>query len=70
MIMTPLTGGTHIWKGGTLVVSLRGVNFGSWFPLGCSGKNAILFGGEGLVLGLHAKKYKNKYLSVFWHGLF
>ena len=26
-----------------LVVSLRGLNFGFWSHLGCSGKNAIIF---------------------------
>ena len=34
---------------GMLVVSLRGVNFGFWSHLGCSGKNAIIFSREGLV---------------------
>ena len=41
-----------IWdmKGvGMLVVSLRGVNFGFWSHLGCSGQNAIIFSCEGLV---------------------
>ena len=45
-----------------LVVSLRGVNFGFWSHVGCSGQNAIIFSREGLVkvsLGLHVKKYKN-----------
>ena len=42
---------------GMLVVSLRGVNFGFWSHLGCSGKNAIIFSPKG-----HAKKYKNIYL--------
>ena len=32
-----------------LVVSLRGVNFGFWSHLGCSGQNAIIFTREGLV---------------------
>ena len=32
-----------------LVVSLRGVNFGFWSHLGCSGQNAIIFSREGLV---------------------
>ena len=36
-------------RGGMLVVSLRGVNFGFWFHLGCSGQNAIIFSREGLV---------------------
>ena len=43
-------GGTPHMKGvGMLVVSLRGVNFGLWSHLGCSGQNAIIFSGEGLV---------------------
>ena len=46
---------------GMLVVSLRGVNFGFWSHLGCSGQNAIIFSREGLV-ELHAKKYKNIYI--------
>ena len=28
---------------GILVVSLRGVNFGFWYHLGCSEQNAIIF---------------------------
>ena len=43
-------GGTRQMKGvGMLVVSLRGVNFGFWSHLGCSGQNAIIFSCEGLV---------------------
>ena len=39
-----LGGGTPPIKGmGILVVSLRGVNFGFWSHLGCSGQNAIIF---------------------------
>ena len=34
---------------GMLVVSLRGVNFGFWSHLRCSGQNAIIFSREGLV---------------------
>ena len=34
---------------GMLVVSFRGVNFGFWSHLGCSGQNAIIFSREGLV---------------------
>ena len=34
-----------------LVVSHRGVNFGFWSHLGCSGQNAIIFSREGLVYG-------------------
>ena len=40
----------HIMKVvGMLVVSLRGVNFGLWSHLGCSGQNAIIFSPGGLV---------------------
>ena len=35
-------------EAGMLVVSLRGINFGFWSQLGCSGQNAI-FSGGGLV---------------------
>ena len=43
-------GGTPHMKGvGTLVVSLRGVNFGFWSHLGCSGQDAIISSREGLV---------------------
>ena len=42
-------GNSHMKGAGMLVVSLRGVNFGFWSHLGCSGKNAIIFSREGLV---------------------
>ena len=34
---------------GMLAISLRGVNFGFWSHLGCSGQNAIKFSCEGLI---------------------
>ena len=43
-------GGTpHMKVVGMLVVSLRGVTFGFWSHLGCSGQKAIIFSPEGLV---------------------
>ena len=42
-------GAPHIKGVGMLVVSIRGVNFGFWSQLGCSGQNAIIFSREGLV---------------------
>ena len=43
-------GGTPHMKGmGMLIVSLRGVNFGFWSHLGCSGQNALVFSREGIV---------------------
>ena len=48
----PVGGGgkdSHIEREGMLIVSLRGVNFGFWSHLGCSGQNAIMCSREGLV---------------------
>ena len=42
-------GDSHMKGVGMFVVSLRGVNFGFWSHLGCSGQNAIIFSREGLV---------------------
>ena len=42
-------GGSHINWTGMLVVSLRGVNFGFWSRIGCSGQNVIIFSPQGLV---------------------
>ena len=43
-------GGTPHMKGvGMLVVVPRGINFGFWSHLGCSGQKAIIFSREGLV---------------------
>ena len=39
----------HIKGVGMLVVSLRGVNFGFWSHLRCSGQNANIYSREGLV---------------------
>ena len=36
---------------GMLVVLLRGVNFGFWSRLGCSGQSANILCGQGLVTG-------------------
>ena len=40
-----------------IVVSLRGVNFGFWSHLECSGQNAFIF--------LNMKAYENKYEGIF-----
>ena len=45
----PTGGDSHIRRGGMLVVSLTGVNFGFWSHLGCSGQNAIICSREGLL---------------------
>ena len=45
----PGWGDSHIKRGVVLVVSLRGVNFGFWSHLGCSGQNAIICSREGLL---------------------
>ena len=43
---------------GMLVISLRGVIFGFWSHLGCSGQSAIIFCHKYNTLGLHVKKCK------------
>ena len=42
-------GAPHIKGLGMLVVLLRGVNFGFWSRLWCSGQNGIIFSCEDLV---------------------
>ena len=42
---------------GMLIVSLRGVNFGFWSCLGCSGQSANILCHQGLVEG-SAKKHR------------
>ena len=42
-------GNTHLKQTGMLVVSLRGVNFGFWSRLGCSGQSANILCRQGLV---------------------
>ena len=34
---------------GVLVVSLKGVNFGFWSHIGCSGQKATIFSRKGLL---------------------
>ena len=51
-------GRTQMKVVGMLVVSFRGVNFGFWSHLGCTGQNAIIFSREGLVSGSTRKKIK------------
>ena len=48
-------GRDHMKQTGMLVVSLRGINFGFWSRLGCSGQSANILSRQGLVLG-SAKK--------------
>ena len=47
---------------GMLVVSLRGVNFGFWSRLGCSGKNVFIFSRQGLVMVAREEITKQKEL--------
>ena len=42
-------GHSHMKQTRMLVVSLRGVNFGFWFRLGCSGQSVIFLCRQGLV---------------------
>ena len=52
-IAKPTSGMLHPGGGGgwMLVISPRGVNFGFWSHLGCSGQNAITFSRKGLFQG-------------------
>ena len=52
---------------GMLVVSLRGVNFGFWSHLGCSGQNATIFSCEGLVSGCTRNNINIFILSGAYH---
>ena len=45
----PGGGDSHMKQTGMLVVSLRGVNFGFWSRLGCSGQSANILSLQGLV---------------------
>ena len=52
VIFSPGGGGggdSHMKQTGMLVVSLRGVNFGFWSRLGCSGQSANILCRQGLV---------------------
>ena len=42
-------GDSHMKQSGMLVVPLRGVNFGFWSRLGCSGQSANILSHQGLV---------------------
>ena len=44
-----LGGDSHMKQTGMLVVSLRGVNFGFWSRLGCSGQSTNILSRQGLV---------------------
>ena len=49
---TPEGGGerdSHMKQTGMLVVSFRGVSFGFWSRLGCSGESANILSRQGLV---------------------
>ena len=49
---------------GMLVVSLKGVNFGFWSRLGCSGQNTIIFSRKGPFRAALEKIFKNYIFSI------
>ena len=51
---------------GMLVVSLRGVNFGFWSRLGCSGKNPIIFSRQGLIKGCTRRNNKTERILILY----
>ena len=54
---------------GMLVVSLRGVDFGFWSHLGCSGQNAFIFSREGTIQGKPPSALCRDGWSVRWSAL-
>ena len=48
-ITNPGGGDSHMKQTGMLVVSLRGVNFGFWSRLGCSGQSTNILCHQGLI---------------------
>ena len=51
------------WRG-MLVILLRGVNFGFWSRLGCSGQNGIIFSHQGLVKGCKRRNNKTERILI------
>ena len=67
-------GDSYIKQTEMLVVSLRGVNFGFWSHLGCSGQSANILSRQGLVQG-SAKKHRTTRREIevkfsFFFGFF
>ena len=52
----------HMKGAGILVVSLRGVIFGFWPHLGCSGQNTIIFSRKSLFQGCSRRNVKKLYV--------
>ena len=60
---------------GMLVVSFRGVNYGFWYHLGYSGRNADIFSHQGIVKGCtrinNNKKHRHTvFLVSFFNSIF
>ena len=55
---------------GMLVVSLRGVNFGFWSRLGCSGQSANILSRQGLGFREETQNYAKKDRSQIFIFLF
>ena len=49
-----------------LVVSLKGVNFGFWSRLGCSGQNVIIFSRQGLIKGCTRRNNKTERILILY----
>ena len=57
-------GDSHMKGVGMLVVLLRGVNFGFWSHLRCSGQNAVIFSSKGLFYGCTRTNIKDYIFSI------
>ena len=59
-------GDFHMEWTGMFVVSLRGVNFGFWSRLGCSGQNVIIFSPQGLVKCCTQRNNKTERILILY----
>ena len=69
--LTAREGDSHMKQTGMLVVSLRGVNFGFWSRLGCSGQSTNVLSRQGLVFREETQNYAKRNRSqIFFLTLF
>ena len=62
----PPGGHSHMEWMGMLIVSLRGVNFGFWSHLECSGQNVIIFSRQGLGKGCTRRTNKTERILILY----
>ena len=62
-------GDSHIKVTGMLVVSFRGLNYGFWSHLGCSGRNADIFSHQGIVYKCTCRVAREEVIQKHRHTL-